>query len=119
MVLGASRPQSSKQVREHICELRARIPAMPKLEQVMATEADDAAFRESAAFRLRNENVVAMRLATGAPCAGHAAIFEPWPGPERHVVRWFQLDSGHAVGVTDSQAGPQQVYLWTTAPEHT
>ena len=92
---------------------------MPKLEQVIAAEADEAAFRASAAFRLRDEDVVGVRLATGAPCTGHGAMFEPWPGPEAGVARWFQLVSGHAVGVTDPAAGPQQVYLWTTDPDRT
>ena len=92
---------------------------MPNLQQVMIIETGDAAFRASAAYRLRNEDVVAMRLNTGAPCASHGAMFEAWPGPEPHVARWFRLASGHAVGVTDPSAGPQQVFLWTMEADRT
>ena len=45
-----------------------------------------------------------MKLATGAPCAGHGAMFAPWPGPETDVERWYLLESGRAVGVSGAES---------------
>ena len=58
---------------------------MPTLGQVMRSEIGEDRFRTSDAFALREERVTAMKLATGAPCAGHGAMFAPWPGPETDV----------------------------------
>ena len=72
---------------------------MPTLGQVMRSEIGEDRFRTSDAFALREERVTAMKLATGAPCADHGAMFAPWPGPETDVERWYLLESGRAVGV--------------------
>ncbi|HSO05853.1 MAG TPA: hypothetical protein VLW45_01325 [Pelomicrobium sp.] len=45
--------------------------------------------------------VVGVRLTTGAPCESHAAMFAPWPGPERHVKTWYILENFKAVGVDE------------------
>ena len=72
---------------------------MPTLGQVMRSEIGEDRFRTTDAFALCEERVTAMKLATGAPCAGHGAMFAPWPGPETDVERWYLLESGRAVGV--------------------
>ena len=78
---------------------------MPTLGQIMRSEIGDDRFRASDAFEHREERVTAMRLATGAPCAGHGAMFAPWPGPETDVERWFVLESGRACRARRAIAG--------------
>ena len=51
--------------------------------------------------RILDLDVVALRLATGAPCSSHSELFAPWPGPEPHVNRWFMLENGQAVGLVE------------------
>ena len=87
---------------------------MPTLGQVMRSEIGEERFRATGAFALRDERVTAMRLATGAPCAGHGAMFAPWPGPETGVERWFLLESGRAVGVAGAEGDAPRLYLCET-----
>lgn len=91
---------------------------MPTLDQVMRSEIGEARFRATDAFALRGERVTAMKLATGAPCAGHGAMFAPWPGPETGVERWYRLESGRAVGVAGTQSGEPQLYLCDADSPH-
>ena len=84
---------------------------MPTLGQVMHSEIGDDRFRATDAFELREERVTAMKLATGAPCAGHGAMFAPWPGPERDVERWFLLESGRAVGIAGTESDAPRLHL--------
>ena len=84
---------------------------MPTLGQVMHSEIGDERFRATRAFALRDERVTEMKLATGAPCAGHGAMFASWPGPETGVERWYVLACGRAVGVAGSGSEAPQVYL--------
>ncbi len=74
---------------------------MPKLRDVL--EREGAAARQPPGLddRLLELDVVGLRLATGAPCASHAELFAPWPGPEAHVGRWFVLENGQAVGLVE------------------
>ena len=80
----------------------------------MRSEIGDDRFRASDAFEHREERVTAMRLATGAPCAGHGAMFAPWPGPETDVERWFVLESGRAVGVAGAESDAPRLHLCET-----
>ena len=84
---------------------------MPTLGQVMRSEIGEERFRTTVAFAFRDERVTAMRLATGAPCAGHGAMFAPWPGPETDVERWYLLESGRAVGVAGARSDAPRLRL--------
>ena len=84
---------------------------MPTLGQIMRSEIGEDRFRATDAFALREERVTAMKLATGAPCAGHGAMFEPWPGPETDVERWYLLESGRAVGVAGAESDALRLCL--------
>ena len=87
---------------------------MPTLGQVMPAEIGEDRFRATDAFALREERVTAMKLATGAPCAGHGAMFAPWPGPETDVERWYLLESGRAVGVASAEGDAPRLRLCET-----
>ena len=84
---------------------------MPTLGQIMRKEIGDDRFRATGAFALREERVTAMKLATGAPCDSHGAMFAPWPGPEENVERWYRLESGRAVGITGAESGAPRLHL--------
>ena len=85
---------------------------MPTLARIMRSEIGDERFRATAAFALRAEKVTAMKLATGAPCDGHGAMFAPWPGPETDVERWYLLESGRAVGVAGAESDAPRLHLF-------
>ena len=87
---------------------------MPTLAQVMRSEIGEERFRATGAFALRDERVTTMKLATGAPCAGHGAMFAPWPGPETDVERWYLLESGRAVGIADAESDAPRLHLCET-----
>ena len=87
---------------------------MPTLGQIMRSEIGEERFRTTTAFALREERVTAMKLATGAPCDGHGAMFAPWPGPETDVERWFLLESGRAVGVAGAESDAPRLRLCET-----
>ena len=89
---------------------------MPTLGQVMRSEIGEEPFRATGAFALRDERVTAMKLATGAPCAGHGTMFAPWPGPETDVERWYLLESGRAVGVAGTESGSPRLHLCESTP---
>lgn len=78
---------------------------MARLEQVLAHAAPQVSLTGSAAEGLGDVEVVAVKLGSGAPCSSHAAAFEDWPGPERHVGQWFVLANGKAVGIEDDPDG--------------
>ena len=82
----------------------------------MRSEIGEDRFRTSDAFALREERVTAMKLATGAPCAGHGAMFAPWPGPETDVERWYLLESGRAVGVAGAGNDAPRLRLREAGP---
>ena len=84
---------------------------MPTLGQVMRLEIGDELFRTTVAFALRKERVIAMKLATGAPCDSHDAMFAPWPGPETDVERWYALESGRAVGVARAESDAPRLHV--------
>ena len=92
---------------------------MPTLGQVLARETSPEAFRSSPAWRYRDEEVIALRLATGAPCDGHAEAFAEWPGSEPGVTRWYQLAGGAAVAVAGNCEQTQRVHLWTSVSDPT
>jgi hypothetical protein len=77
---------------------------MPRLRDVLPADVPEPALAGSEAWRLRDETVVAVKLATGAPCDGHPGPFAPWPGPERHVRTWYILRNHKAVGVNEDPA---------------
>ena len=74
---------------------------MPKLRQVLERDAAAAWQGHGLDDRLLELDVVGLRLTTGAPCSTHAELFAPWPGPEAHVKRWFELENGQAVGLVE------------------
>ena len=84
---------------------------MPTLGQIMRSEIGEERFRATGAFALRDERVAAMKLATGAPCDSHGAMFAPWPGPETDVERWYLLESGRAVGVARGESDAPRLHL--------
>lgn len=84
---------------------------MPTLGRIMRSEIGEERFRATGAFALRDERVTAMKLATGAPCDGHGAMFAPWPGPETDVQRWYLLESGRAVGLADAGGEAPRLHL--------
>ena len=88
---------------------------MPTLGQIMRSEIGEDRFRTTDAFALREEQVTAMRLATGAPCDSHGTMFAPWPGPETDVERWFLLESGRAVGVAGVESDAPRLHLCETS----
>ena len=87
---------------------------MPTLGQVMRSEIGEERFRTTGAFALRDERVIAMKLATGAPCDSHGAMFAPWPGPESGIERWYLLESGRAVGVAGAESDAPRLHLCKT-----
>ena len=89
---------------------------MPTLGRIMREEIGEDRFRATCAFELREEWVTAMKLATGAPCAGHGTMFAPWPGPETDVERWYRLESGRAVGVAGTGSDAPRLHLWAADP---
>ena len=91
---------------------------MPTLGQIMCSEIGEERFRATGAFALRDERVTAMRLATGAPCAGHGEMFAPWPGPEKGVETWYLLESGRAVGVAGTESGTPRLHICTSDHGH-
>ena len=89
----------------------------------MRSEIGEDRFRASDVFALREERVIAMKLATGAPCDGHSAMFAPWPGPETDVERWYLLESGRSVGVSAAESDTPRLHLCepdsrTPTPRH-
>ena len=84
---------------------------MPTLGRIMRSEIGEERFRATEAFVHREERVTAMKLATGAPCAGHGAMFAPWPGPETGVERWYLLESGRAVGISGAGSASPRLHL--------
>ena len=87
---------------------------MPTLGQIMRSEIGEERFRTTDAFAFREEQVTAMKLATGAPCDSHDAMFAPWPGPETDVERWYLLESGRAVGVVGAGSDAPRLRLRET-----
>lgn len=74
---------------------------MARLEQVLSHAAPQVSLSGSRADGLGDVEVLAVKLGSGAPCSSHEAVFENWPGAERHVGQWFVLANGKAVGIDD------------------
>ena len=72
---------------------------MPLLKDVLPELELNSGLRGSEAYQLRNYTVVAIKLATGAPCSTHSELFSVWPGPEKNINKFFVLDDGRAVGI--------------------
>ncbi len=71
---------------------------MPELRKVLPALTDDAQFQHTEAYQLRDQQVTAFRLATGAPCSSKGELFASWPGPEKNIIEWYVLENGYAVG---------------------
>lgn len=71
---------------------------MPVLKTILPALMEDEDLKDTRAYKLRNRQVTAIKLTTGAPCSSHDGLFEPWPGPETDVSEWYVLDNGYAVG---------------------
>ena len=78
---------------------------MPELKEILPLLTNDARFRNSEAYTLRNQQVTAIRLATDAPCSSYSELFSPWPGQETGVTEWYALENGFAVGKVTYQDG--------------
>ena len=76
---------------------------MPDLRKVLPEHFVAGNAPEAAA--LLDVAVTSLRLNTGSPCDGHAAMFETWPGPGRHVKQWFVLANGKAVAINEEPDG--------------
>ena len=80
---------------------------MPDLRKVLPERFFDGdADTAPEAAALLDVAVTQVRLNTGSPCDGHAAMFETWPGPEPHVRQWFRLANGNIVAVNEDPDGP-------------
>lgn len=78
---------------------------MPRLKQVLPARFFDEPGDHPAAAFLGVE-VREIKLNTGSPCDGHAAMFADWPGDGRHVRQWYVLANGKAVAVDETPDGP-------------
>lgn len=74
---------------------------MPLLKQVLPETFFDTAGDHAPAAALLEVPVTAVKLNTGSPCDGHAAMFADWPGDGAHVRQWFILANGKAVGIDE------------------
>lgn len=88
---------------------------MPTLRDILNKEAGGVSLGPDFDQSLLDDQVVGMRLTTGAPCSSHSELFAPWPGPENGIKRWFQLAGGAAVGV-DESTGDSPVLAVADAP---
>ncbi len=75
---------------------------MPLLKQVLPECFFRAREENAAAAALLDVAVTEMKLNTGSPCDGHAAMFADWPGDEAHVRQWFILENGKAVAIDEN-----------------
>jgi len=75
---------------------------MPTLRDILQKEIGHVRSGPEFDDALLDDQVVGMRLTTGAPCSSHSELFAPWPGPEDGIKRWFQLAGGSAVGVVET-----------------
>ncbi|MEK9722064.1 MAG: hypothetical protein VW405_01090 [Rhodospirillaceae bacterium] len=78
---------------------------MPLLRQVLPERFFDAVDDHGAAAALLDVPVSAVKLNTGSPCDGHAAMFDDWPGAGDHVRQWFMLANGKAVAIDENPEG--------------
>lgn len=77
---------------------------MANLKHVLPGLLEDASYRNSRAYSLRDQRVIAMKLTSGAPCSSHSELFAAWPGPEQGIEKWFILENGAAVGIFGEKA---------------
>lgn len=78
---------------------------MPVLKQVLPERFFEDPGDQPAAALLDVE-VREIKLNTGSPCDGHAAMFDDWPGEGSHVRQWYILANGKAVAIDEVPGGP-------------
>jgi len=74
---------------------------MPRLRQVLPDIFFDASSNHPDAAALLDVEVREVKLNTGSPCDGHAAMFADWPGDGKHVRQWYILVNEKAVAVDE------------------
>ena len=74
---------------------------MPQLRQVLPDIFFETAFSHPDVAALLDVEVREIKLNTGSPCDGHAAMFANWPGDNKHVRQWYILENGQAVAVDE------------------
>ena len=74
---------------------------MPRLRHVLPDIFFDTSVRHPDAVALLDEEVREVKLNTGSPCDGHAAMFADWPGDGNYVRQWYILANGKAVAVNE------------------
>ena len=78
---------------------------MPLLKEIITDLKSNPGYRNTVAYSLRDRQVIAIKLTTGAPCSTHDDLFAPWPGNDKGVEKWFALDNGQAVGIGKDKNG--------------
>ena len=78
---------------------------MPVLKQVLPEQFfDDPG--DQPAMSLLDVEIREIKLNTGSPCDGHAAMFADWPGEGSYVRQWYILANGKAVAIDEVPDGP-------------
>ena len=78
---------------------------MPLLKQVLPEIFFNASQDHKTVVEFLDVPVTALKLNTGSPCDGHAAMFADWPGDDNHVRQWFILANGKAVAINERPTG--------------
>ena len=74
---------------------------MPRLRQVLPDIFFDTSMSHPDVVSLLDVEVREVKLNTGSPCDGHAAMFADWPGDGNYVRQWYILANGKAVAVNE------------------
>ena len=74
---------------------------MPRLREVLPDIFFDTSMSHPDVVSLLDVEVREVKLNTGSPCDGHAAIFADWPGVGNYVRQWYILANGKAVAVDE------------------
>jgi len=78
---------------------------MPLVREVIPQRYLQSSYDLARAESVLDVGIKVLKMNNGSPCAGHAAIFEDWPGEELFVRQWFVLESGQALGINETPDG--------------
>lgn len=90
---------------------------MPELKTVLPSLIEDGRHKDTRAYKLRNQQVTAIKRTAGAPCSSHEDLFAPWPGTETNVAEWYILENGYAVGTAADRAGTEPFPVVLLTPD--